>query len=78
MERNLPIEDQSSAERTPPGNPEGVSKEHIVEEKDTLPEIAGKYGVSEEELIAANKDLNDRSELLKPGTRISIPRKKGG
>ncbi|HZF63975.1 MAG TPA: LysM domain-containing protein [Chitinophagaceae bacterium] len=74
MENNRGIQDQSGAESTPPGPKEGIITEHIVEETDTLPEIAAKYHLSIEQLLAANKEtLHNTSEMMQPGARILIP-----
>lgn len=48
---------------------------YIVEEKDTLADIATKYGVSVEEILEANKEsIHDPSGLVHPGTKILIPK----
>lgn len=63
------------------GEAGGIINEYIVEEKDTLPDIAARYDISIEEIIAANRDiLTDPADMVKPGLRIMIPnkRKEGG
>ena len=53
----------------------GIVGEYIAEEKDTLSDIARKYGVTIEEILAANPELNEPADLVKPGMKISIPKK---
>lgn len=77
MDENRGIQDQSSAETTPPGNPTNIISEHIVKETDTLPEIASMYGISIDDLLSVNHDIADRREMMQPGTRILIPNKTG-
>lgn len=57
------------------GEAGGIISEYIVEEKDTLPEIARKYGVSIEEILAANPGMNEPSDMIKPGLHILIPKR---
>lgn len=58
------------------GEAGGIINEYIVEEKDTLADIASRYDISIEEIIAANGGiLNDASDMMKPGLRIMIPSK---
>lgn len=53
-----------------------IISEYIVEEKDTLDDIANKYGLSVDELLAANQQtISNRSEMVAPGTKIMIPSK---
>ena len=66
---NAPYNEQVAA-----GSAGGIITEYIVEEKDTLPDIARRYGVSIEEIMVAN-NIKDASELAKPGHRIMIPKK---
>lgn len=66
---NAPYNEQVAA-----GSAGGIITEYIVEEKDTLPDIARRYGVSIEEIMVAN-NIKDASELAKPGLRIMIPKK---
>lgn len=75
MENNK-IPNHSDAENTPPGKQGGIISEHIVEETDTLPDIANRYHTSIEDLLAANSEtLKNPSDMMKPGTRILIPNK---
>lgn len=63
------------------GEAGGIINEYIVEEKDTLSDIASRYDISIEEIIAANRNiLSDPSDMVKPGLRIMIPskRREGG
>lgn len=61
------------------GEAGGIITEYIVEEKDTLADIATRYDISIEEIIAANRDiLTDPSDMVKPGLRIMIPSKLRG
>lgn len=58
------------------GEAGGIISEYIVEEKDTLPDIAARYDITIEEIIAANRDiLTDPADMVKPGLRIMIPSK---
>jgi nucleoid-associated protein YgaU len=56
-------------------NTHGIITEYITEEKDTLPDIAKRYGLSIEDIIAANPDIGEPADLVQPGQRIMIPRK---
>lgn len=63
-------------ERVAAGTAGGIITEYIVEEKDTLRDIARKYGVSIEEIMAANPDIiREPSDMVQPGLRIMIPKK---
>ena len=63
-------------EQVAAGRAGGIVAEYIVEEKDTLPDIARKYGISIQEIIAANQEiLKEPSDMVHPGLRIKIPRK---
>lgn len=58
------------------GTAGGIVTEYIAEEKDTLNDIAKRYGISIEAIIAANQDmLRQPSDLVQPGLHIKIPRK---
>jgi LysM repeat protein len=68
---NAPYNEQVAA-----GTAGGFITEYIVEEKDTLPDIARKYGVSIQEIIAANQEIiKEPSDMVQPGLRIMIPKK---
>jgi nucleoid-associated protein YgaU len=55
----------------------GIVDEYIIEERDTLQNIADRYGVSLEEIVEANRDsIRNASEMIQPGMRIMIPQKK--
>ena len=63
-------------EKVAAGKAGGVIAEYIVEEKDTLPDIARRYGVSIEEIMEANREtLKEPADFARPGLRIWIPRK---
>jgi nucleoid-associated protein YgaU len=63
-------------EQVAAGTAGGIITEYIVEEKDTLQDIARKYGVSIEEIIAANREIiQEPSDMVQPGLRIMIPKK---
>jgi LysM repeat protein len=63
-------------EQVAAGTAGGLITEYIVEEKDTLQDIARKYGVSIEEIIAANREIiQEPSDMVQPGLRIMIPKK---
>lgn len=52
-----------------------IMSSYVVEEKDTLPDIARKFNLSVEELLAANKEhIADSTSLIQTGTRIMIPK----
>ena len=53
----------------------GIIGEYIVEEKDTLNDIARKYGLSIDQILAANPGLDEPADLVKPGMKIKIPKK---
>ena len=58
------------------GHAGAIMTEYIVEETDTLPEIAKKYGVTIEQIIAANKEIiSSKEEMVKPGLKLMIPNK---
>jgi nucleoid-associated protein YgaU len=57
------------------GEAGGIINEYIVEEKDTLPDIARRYGVSIEEIMAANEHISEPADMVQPGLRIMIPKK---
>lgn len=60
-----------------PDSAGSIVSSYVVEEKDTLPDIAKKLGLSIEELLEANKDTAGiSSEKLDSGTRLMIPNKK--
>ena len=63
-------------EQVAAGRVGGIIAEYIVEEKDTLPDIARKYGLSIEEIIAANQEIiRNPSDMVQPGLHIKIPKK---
>jgi LysM repeat protein len=76
QERNNPENNQA-----PDSNPEnekktgGIVSEYIAEEKDTLTDIARRYGMSIDEILAANPGLNEPADLVRPGMKIKIPKK---
>lgn len=52
-----------------------IMSSYVVEEKDTLPDIARKFNLTVEQLLAANKDhIHDSQALVQTGTRIMIPK----
>ncbi|HEX2606524.1 MAG TPA: LysM domain-containing protein [Flavisolibacter sp.] len=73
-----PNRDQSTPynEQVANGTAGGIITEYIVEEKDTLPDIARRYGVSIEEIMAANQEfVKQPSDMVEPGLRLMIPKK---
>ena len=59
------------------GRVEGIVDEYIIEERDTLQNVADRYGLTLEEIVEANRDyIKDASEMIQPGMRIMIPKKK--
>jgi LysM repeat protein len=81
MERNQESNQQEENNKAPyneqvaAGTAGGVINEYIVEEKDTLPDIARKYDLSIEEILAANPGLDEPADMVKPGLKIKIPKK---
>jgi LysM repeat protein len=68
--------DHEYSKQVQSGEVGGIISEYIVEEKDTLADIAERYNISIDEIVAANRDiLDDSSGLMKPGVRIMIPKK---
>ena len=66
----------NSPQQNEPVRTGGIINEYIVEEKDTLPDIANRYGVSIEEIMAANSEfVHNPADLTRPGQRIMIPSK---
>ncbi len=52
-----------------------IMSSYVVEESDTLPDIARKFNLSVDELLAANKDhIADATGLIQTGTKIMIPK----
>jgi LysM repeat protein len=52
-----------------------IMSSYVVEESDTLPDIARKFNLSVEELLAANKEhVADATALIQTGTKLMIPK----
>lgn len=52
-----------------------IMSSYVVEEKDTLPDIARKFNLTVDQLLAANKDhIPDAQSLIQTGTRIMVPK----
>lgn len=76
MERNQERNNKAPYnEQVNQGKAGGIISEYIVEEKDTLRDIARKYGLSIEEILAANPGLEEPSDMVRPGLKICIPKK---
>lgn len=76
MEENTGRHESPYNERVAAGTAGGIIAEYIVEEKDTLADIARRYEVSIEEIIAANPGIiQGPSDMAQPGLRIKIPKK---
>lgn len=78
MNEQNPSKKFSSEElqETTPESGGDIMREHIVEEKDTLPDIAKRYGLSLDEIKNANKDkIHSDADMVQPGTRLLIPNK---
>ena len=55
----------------------GIIDEYTIEERDTLQNIADKYGVTLDEIMEANRDvIKQPSDLIQPGLKILIPQKR--
>ena len=52
-----------------------VGSEYTVEERDTIPSLEEKLGVSWQDIYEANKDIIKDTNTLQPGTRLKIPKK---
>lgn len=69
---NQPFDRNNSRENTA-----GILREYIVEERDTLQDIARRYEVSIDEIIAANSEIATQpADLITPGLHLKIPRVK--
>jgi LysM repeat protein len=76
MERNQERNDKAPYnEQVNQGKAGGIVSEYIVEEKDTLRDIARKYGLSIEAILAANPGLEEPADMIRPGLKLCIPRK---
>ena len=76
QERNNPEPNPAPYnEQVTEGKAGGIVGEYIVEEKDTVNDIARKYGLTIEEILAANPGMNEPADLVKPGMKIKIPKK---
>ncbi len=52
-----------------------IMSSYVVEEKDTLPDIARKFNLTVDELLEANKEhIADATSLIQTGTKIMIPK----
>ncbi len=55
----------------------GIMLEYIVEERDTLEDIARRYEISIHEIITANSEIaSQTADLITPGLHLKIPRVK--
>jgi nucleoid-associated protein YgaU len=69
-------EDAEYSRQVQTGEVGGIVNEYIVEETDTLQDIANRYEVSIDEIIAANRDIiTNPADMVKPGLKIMIPKK---
>lgn len=60
-----------------PDSSGSIISSYVVEEKDTLADIAKKFGLTVQELLDANKEnANFSSERIDSGTKLMIPNKK--
>lgn len=60
-----------------PDSSGSIVSSYVVEEKDTLPDIAKKFGLSIDELLEANRETAGfSSDKLASGTKLLIPSKK--
>jgi LysM repeat protein len=76
MDRNQDRENKPPYnEQVAAGTAGGVVNEYIVEEKDTINDIARKYGLTLEEIMAANPGMDEPADMVKPGLKIKIPKK---
>ncbi len=56
-------------------NPRGIMTEYTVEEKDTIPELERKLGISWQEIYENNKECIPDPDTIKPGLKLMLPRK---
>lgn len=57
-------------------NPErGIATEYTVEEKDTIPEIERKLGISWQEIYENNRECMPDPQTIRPGLKLMLPRK---
>jgi LysM repeat protein len=76
MDRNQDRENKPPYnEQVAAGTAGGVVNEYIVEEKDTIRDIARRYGLTLEEIMAANPGIDEPADMVKPGLKIKIPKK---
>lgn len=60
-----------------PNNRGDITNEYIVAERDTIPELEKKLGLSWKEIWEMNKDVIQNPEELRPGMKLKIPAKTG-
>jgi LysM repeat protein len=64
-------------ERVPAGTAGSIVSEYIVEERDTLEDVARMHGITVDEIIAANQEsIQSPSDLVQAGQRIRIPKRR--
>ena len=69
--------DQEYNRQMAEGRVGGIVDEYTIEERDTLQNIADKYGVTLEEIMEANRDvIKQPSDMIQPGLKIMIPQKR--
>jgi LysM repeat protein len=79
MDRNQDRENKPPYnEQVNAGTAGGVVSEYIVEEKDTISDIARRYGLTLEEIMAANPGIDEPADMVKPGLKIKIPKRLRG
>ncbi|PZA07359.1 hypothetical protein DNA98_09190 [Meiothermus sp. Pnk-1] len=57
---------------TVPGAAQPIRQTYVVQENDALERIARRYGISPNDLLAANPQIKDPDQIF-PGTRLVIP-----
>ncbi len=68
--------DQEYNRQMAEGQVGGIVDEYTIEERDTLQNIADKYGVTLEEIMEANRDvIKQPSDMIQPGLKIQIPKR---
>jgi LysM repeat protein len=70
--KNAPYNERATADTAG-----SIVSEYIVEERDTLEDVARMHGITIDEIIAANQEtIQSPSDLVQAGQRIRIPKRR--